>query len=239
MQPHLIRSVEVRWFFPGDQNDAAWLAWFLAGNTLPLIQEGDVPREGAVYALACSPRLDRYMIVPEGGGFSIKQRQGALEVKVRQGRTTGSFSLPGITGTQEHWIKWSFTPREEVSRDAFAEDLQLSASWMDVEKTRYLIEHLHVPDQGLVPLPPESDGVVCRFELTRLNLPTLASVPAPWLTLSVEMCFPGLQPEQTLADVCRPFFEQRGPPPSSLEIAESQNYPSWLAGRVGIPLAAA
>ena len=230
MQPHLCHTTEVRWFLPGGQNDTAWLTWFLADNTLPLLQEEEPPPGNTLFALAEASRLDRYMIVPENGQFSIKQRQGNLEVKV-QLPASEPFRQDEISGSANQWMKWSFAPRDEALKTAFTGDLQLSASWIDVEKHRYLIEAGWEQEKGLTP-PTDSCEPSCQFELTQLNLPTAAAGPHPWLTFAIELTVCADQPPVSLADVCRSFVGLRGLPPSPLTLSDSHSYPSWLAARL-------
>ena len=230
MQPHLCHTTEARWFLPGSQNDTAWLTWFLADNTLPLVQEEEPPPASTVYAMAQSPRLDRYMIAPDSDRCSIKQRQGALDVKV-QLSDPQPFSLGEISGRSDQWMKWSFSPRDEALKSAFVEDLQFSASWIDVEKRRYVVRTAWKDGVGAAP-PLDDSAVRCQFELTQVNLPTAASGPNLWLTLGVELTVCSGQADIAINEACESFFGRREPPPMPLVAALSRNYPAWLAGVV-------
>ena len=85
-----VRSLEVRWFFPG-QLDTAVAGWF-----------GRFPAE-------TESREDTYLLDPQLHGLSVKVRGGAaLEVKVYRG-SPGILDLPGrARGRMESWQKWSF-----------------------------------------------------------------------------------------------------------------------------------
>ena len=84
------RSLEVRWFFPG-QLDTAVAGWF-----------GRFPAE-------TQSREDSYLLDPQLRGLSVKVRGGlALEVKAYRG-SPGFLDLPGrARGRMESWQKWSF-----------------------------------------------------------------------------------------------------------------------------------
>jgi hypothetical protein len=85
-----VRSLEVRWIFPG-QLETAVAGWF-----------GRFPAE-------TQSREDTYLLDPQLRGLSVKVRGGvALEVKVYRG-SPGILDLPGrARGRMESWQKWSF-----------------------------------------------------------------------------------------------------------------------------------
>jgi hypothetical protein len=107
-----IRSLEVRWIFPGGLESAvpAWLARF--------------PGEVQV-------REDLYLFDPHLRGLSVKIRAGtALEVKMYRG-SPGVLTVAGrAVGRMESWQKWSF-PCEQLGRaDAGP------SCWIPVHKSR-------------------------------------------------------------------------------------------------------
>jgi hypothetical protein len=107
-----IRSLEVRWIFPGSLETAvpAWLARF--------------PGEEEV-------REDDYLLDPHLRGLSVKIRGGgALEVKMYQG-CPGVLEVAGrALGRMESWQKWSF-PCGQLGRGDVGQ-----ASWVPVHKRR-------------------------------------------------------------------------------------------------------
>ena len=89
-QPGRTRSLEARWFVPGEL-DAAMAGWF------------------ARFPTGSQSREDTYLADPQLGGLSVKLRHGqALEVKVYQG-SPGMLEVAGrACGRLEWWEKWSF-----------------------------------------------------------------------------------------------------------------------------------
>jgi hypothetical protein len=85
-----VRSLEVRWIFPG-QLDTAVTRWF------------------AHFPARMESREDSYLLNPQLRGLSVKIRGGgALEVKVYRG-SAGNLEVPGrARGRMEAWQKWSF-----------------------------------------------------------------------------------------------------------------------------------
>ena len=88
--PEGIRSLEVRWIFPG-QLEAAVAGWF-----------GRFPA-------AAESQQDSYLLDPHLRGLSVKVRGGrALEVKVYRG-SPGTLDVAGRgRGRMQSWQKWSF-----------------------------------------------------------------------------------------------------------------------------------
>jgi hypothetical protein len=107
-----IRSLEVRWIFPGSLEPAvpAWLARF----------PGEVEE-----------REDIYLFDPHLRGLSVKIRNdAALEVKMYRG-SPGVLEVAGrALGWMESWQKWSFPCDRLGRRDA------TPASWVLVHKRR-------------------------------------------------------------------------------------------------------
>src|ERR1039457_3117690 len=85
-----VRSLEVRWIFPG-QLEAAVAGWF-----------GRFPA-------GTESRQDTYLLDPQLPGLSVKVRGGgALEVKAYRG-SPGILEVAGrARGRLEFWQKWSF-----------------------------------------------------------------------------------------------------------------------------------
>ena len=93
-----VRSLEVRWIFPG-QLETAVAGWF-----------GRFPA-------GLESREDAYLLFPHLRGLSVKLRAGgALDVKVYRG-SPGILDVAGrARGRLESWEKWSF-PFEPLSQD--------------------------------------------------------------------------------------------------------------------------
>ena len=85
-----VRSLEVRWIFPG-QLETAVARWF---SRFPATTES---------------REDTYLLDPHLPGLSVKVRAGAtLEVKAYRG-SPGTLQVPGrARGRMQAWQKWSF-----------------------------------------------------------------------------------------------------------------------------------
>ena len=94
-----VRSLEVRWIFPG-QLEAAVALWF-----------GRFPA-------GTESREDTYLLDPQLPGLSVKVRGGgALEVKAYRG-SPGILEVAGrARGRMESWQKWSF-PFSPLSPDS-------------------------------------------------------------------------------------------------------------------------
>ena len=107
-----VRSLEVRWIFPG-QLETAVARWF---SRFPATTES---------------REDTYLLDPQMRGLSVKVRAGgAPEVKVYRG-SLGILQVPGrARGRLEAWQKWSFpcSPLRQDSADL--------AGWQPVRKRR-------------------------------------------------------------------------------------------------------
>ena len=94
-----VRSLEVRWIFPGRLTAAA-AGWF---GRFPARTES---------------RVDTYLLDPRLRGLSVKIRAGgALEVKIYH-RSPGILEVAGrARGRMESWQKWSF-PFSPPSQDS-------------------------------------------------------------------------------------------------------------------------
>lgn len=85
-----VRSLEVRWIFPG-QLEAAVARWFGRFPAAPELRE------------------DTYLLDPHLRGLSVKIRGGGpLEVKVYRGSPGILDIAGGARGRMESWQKWSF-----------------------------------------------------------------------------------------------------------------------------------
>ena len=195
-----LRSLEVRWFVPGEL-DPAVAAWF-----------GRFPAEMAV-------REDAYLVDPCLPGLSVKLRAGeAFEVKVRQD-SPGSLDAAGrITGRMELFEKWSFP---------FGPSAQASSyppGWLAVHKTR-TITRFRVAGRRIGPAGPRYQGQPqCAVELTGLRTRGEA-----WWTLGFEATGPARWLRGVLEDTAALVFARALPGEVRLGPGNSRCYAEWLS----------
>ena len=138
-----VRSLEVRWIFPG-QAGTAVAGWF-----------GRFPAEA-------ESREDAYLAGPELRGLSVKIRgHGALEVKAYRG-SPGILEVAGrARGRLEFWQKWSF-PCGPIIQGGAA-----PPGWVLIHKriSRFSLASGQI--QAQVPRPGKEPG--CMVELTEVH----------------------------------------------------------------------
>jgi hypothetical protein len=199
-----VRSLEVRWIFPG-LLDPAVVQWF-----------GRFPAE-------TESREDTYLLNPQLRGLSVKVRGGsALEVKVYRG-SPGILDVAGrARGRMESWLKWSFPLRPP------SQDTGNVAGWRPVRKRRRISRF----SLGGGPVAAHSSGLSrepqCKVELTEVRTPG-----QDWWTLGFEATGPAdllrseLQATAALVFACAlPGNVKPGPD-------ESRSYGEWLCQRGG------
>ena len=140
-----VRSLEVRWIFPG-QLEAAVAGWF---GRFPARTES---------------REDTYLVDPRLRGLSVKVRGGAaLEVKVYRG-SPGILEVAGrARGRMQAWQKWSFpvSPLRPESSDP--------VGWRPVRKSRR-ISRFSLSGEPVVAGAPGLGGEPrCEVELTEVR----------------------------------------------------------------------
>ena len=137
-----LRSLEVRWIFPG-QLGAAVAGWF---GRFPAVTE---------------TRQDTYLVHPPLRELSVKIRGSrALEVKV-YGGSPGILEVPGrARGRMESWQKWSF-PCSPVSPD--------TAGWRPVRKRRRISWFSPATGQVVARDPGPGQQPQCEVELTEVH----------------------------------------------------------------------
>ena len=156
-----VRSLEVRWIFPG-QLEAAVAGWF------------------ARFPAETESREDTYLLDPPLPGLSMKIRGGgAVEVKAYRG-SPGILQVAGrARGLMEAWQKWSF-PFSPLSQDGGD-----PAGWRPVRKRRRISGFSSASGQivasaaGLGPKPQ------CEVELTEVH-----ARGQDWWTLGFEATGP-------------------------------------------------
>jgi len=194
-----VRSLEVRWIFPG-QLETAVAGWF-----------GRFPA-------GLESREDAYLLFPHLRGLSVKLRAGgALDVKVYRG-SPGILDVAGrARGRLESWEKWSF-PFEPLSQDSGD-----PAGWRPVSKTRRVSRFSPASGRILARVPGLADQPGCVVELTEVRTRGEA-----WWSLGFEATGPaGLLRGELEATAALVFAETLpgGVEPST---DDSRSYGEWL-----------
>ena len=199
-----VRSLEVRWIFPG-QLETAVAEWF-----------GRFPAE-------TQSREDAYLLDPGLRGLSVKVRGGvALDVKVYRG-SPGTLDLPGrARGHMESWQKWSF-PFSPLRQDGG--DL---AGWRPVRKRRR-ISRFALASGPVEPQPPRrGQEPRCAAELTEVR-----TAGKDWWTLGFEVTGPDDLLRSALQATAELVFAQAMPGRGEPGPDESSSYMEWLCQRPG------
>jgi hypothetical protein len=194
-----VRSLEVRWIFPG-QLEAAVARWF---GRFPATAES---------------RVDAYLLDPPLRGLSVKIRGGgALEVKAYRG-SPGILEVPGrARGRMETWHKWSFpvSPPHLGAGDP--------PGWRPVRKrrriSRFPLASGQIAARGLG--PGEEPG--CEVELTEIR-----TGGQDWWTLGFEATGPAGLLRSALTAAATLVFAQALPGGLQPGPEDSSSYAQWL-----------
>jgi hypothetical protein len=202
-----VRSLEVRWIFPG-QLEAAVAEWF-----------GRFPAE-------TQSREDLYLLDPQWRGLSVKVRGGsALEVKVYCG-SPGILDLAGrARGRIQSWQKWSF-PFNPLHQDS--DDL---AHWRPVRKRRRISRFSRTAGPAAAHAPRLGQEPGCQVELTEIR-----TSGQDWWTLGFEATGPAsLLRGELQATAALVFAHAAQALPGSVEsgLNASMSYAEWLCRRPG------
>jgi hypothetical protein len=197
--PAGIRSLEVRWIFPG-QLEAAVAGWF------------------ARFPAELEIREDTYLLSPRLRGLSVKLRAGAaLEVKAYQG-SPGILDIAGrARGRMESWCKWSF-PLGSPSHGSAD-----PAGWRLIRKTRHISRFpltsgpIRVCGQGL------GEEAGCAVELTEVLTRGEA-----WWTLGFESVGPPHLLRGQLEAAAARVFAETLPGGAEPGLNDSRSYAEWL-----------
>jgi hypothetical protein len=194
-----VRSLEVRWIFPG-QLDAAAAGWF-----------GRFPAR-------VESREDFYLLDPYLRRLSVKIRGGgALVVKVYRG-SPGILEVAGrARGRMESWQKWSFPfgPLSQVSGDP--------AGWRPVSKRRR-ISRFSLDSGEIVARAGVLGGEPqCEVELTEVRTRGEA-----WWTLGFEATGPAELLRGELEATAAHVFAQALPGATEPGPDDSRSYAEWL-----------
>ena len=195
-----VRSLEVRWIFPG-QLEAAVARWF------------------ARFPATAESRVDAYLVDPPLPGLSVKVRGGgALEVKAYRD-SPGILEVPGrARGRLETWFKWSF-PVSPLGPGAGG-----PPGWRRVGKrrriSRFPLASGQIAARGAAP----GGQPRCEVELTEIR-----TGGQDWWTLGFEATGPAGLLRSTLAAAAALVFAQALPGGAEPGPDESRSYAQWLA----------
>ena len=140
-----VRSLEVRWIFPG-QLETAVARWF------------------ARFPATTESREDSYLLDPHLPGLSVKVRAGrALDVKAYRG-SPGTLQVPGrARGRMQAWQKWSFPcspPRPDIGDPP---------GWQPVRKTQRISRFPLASGPTAARGPGPGQQPRCAVELTEIR----------------------------------------------------------------------
>ena len=197
-----VRSLEVRWIFPG-QLAAAVAGWF-----------GRFPA-------GTESREDTYLLDPQLRGLSVKVRGGqALEVKVYCG-SPGILEVAGrARGRMESWQKWSF-PVPALSPGSGD-----PAGWRPIAKKRRISRFSLASEPIVARAPGLSLEPRCEVELTEVR-----TGGQDWWTLGFEATGPASLLRSALEAAAALVFGQALPGGVEPGPEESRSYAQWLGQR--------
>ena len=197
-----IRSLEVRWLFPG-QLVTAVARWF-----------GRFPAQTTAVE-------DAYLLNPHLPGLSVKVRaERALEVKMYRG-SPGLLEVAGrARGRLEFWQKWSF-PHGPPSRRSTD-----SAGWEQVSKRRRISWFSLAGGQAKVGAPGLGVKPGCAVELTEVR-----SRGEAWWALGFEATGPASMLRRALEAAAAQVFSETFPAGVELGLDGSLSYAQWLRSR--------
>ncbi len=199
-----VRSLEVRWIFPGQMKTAV-AGWF---GRFPARTES---------------REDTYLLDPQLPGLSVKVREGsALEVKAYRG-SPGILEVAGrARGRMQSWQKWSF-PCSPLSQDRAD-----PAGWRPVRKRRRISRFSLGSGQLEAHGPGLDQQPQCEVELTEVR-----TSGQDWWTLGFEATGPASLLRSELQATAALVFAQALPGGMEPGPDESRSYAEWLGQRPG------
>jgi hypothetical protein len=199
-----VRSLEVRWIFPGQLRDAM-ARWF------------------SRFPGAMESRQDAYLLDPPLRGLSVKARGGgSFEVKVYRG-SPGILDVAGrARGRMESWQKWSF-PCDPPSRDS-----EEPAGWRLVRKTRRVSRFFLTGGSCRAGLPGWGEEPGCNVEVTEVRVRGEA-----WWTLGFEATGPAKTLRSELEAAAALVFADAPPAGMEFGTDDSRSYAEWLCSRQG------
>jgi hypothetical protein len=199
-----VRSLEVRWIFPG-QLETAVIGWF---ERFPARMES---------------RQDIYLLDPQLRGLSVKVRaRSSLEVKVYRGNH-GVLEVAGrARGHVESWQKWSFLCGQlsQASGDP--------VGWRLVSKTRRISRVSLTGRYTRAGVPGLGEGPRCEVELTEVHVSGEV-----WWTLGFEATGPDSLLRSELEATAALVFAETLPGGVKPRANDSRSYAEWLCQRPG------
>ena len=199
-----VRSLEVRWIFPG-QLEAAVAGWF---GRFPATAES---------------REDAYLLDPQLRGLSVKVRGNrALEVKAYRG-SPGLLEVAGrARGRLESWQKWSFpcSPLSPGSGDP--------PGWRPVRKRRRISRFPLASEPDVARAPGPGQQPRCEVELTEVR-----TRGQDWWTLGFEATGPADLLRSALEATASLVFAHPLPGGVEPGPDDSGSYAEWLCQRPG------
>jgi hypothetical protein len=199
-----VRSLEVRWIFPG-RLTAAVAGWF------------------ARFPARTQSRQDTYLLDPPLPGVSVKVRGGGpVEVKLYRG-SPGILEVAGrARGRLEIWQKWPLALRPLSLGSGEA------AGWRPVRKRRRLSRFSLADGQIVARAQQRGHEPGCEVELTEIG-----TSGQDWWSLALEATGPvGLLRSQLQATAAH-VFAQALPGGVELSPDHSRSYLQWLGQRPG------
>jgi len=199
-----VRSLEVRWIFPGMMGRAVagWFGRFPSGT---------------------ESREDIYLLDPPLRGLSVKIRGGgALEVKTYRG-SPGILEVAGhARGRMESWQKWSFPFRPPGG------DSGGPPGWAPVRKRRRISRFSSVSGPAVTGAAGMGQQSRCVVELTEVH-----ARGQDWWTLGFEATGLADQLRRELEATATLVFAQALPGGVVPGLADSRSYAQWLGQRPG------
>lgn len=194
-----VRSLEVRWIFPGQLRDAV-TRWF-----------GRFPA-------AMESREDIYLLDPPLPGLSVKVRGGGpFEVKVYRG-SPGILDVAGRAyGRMESWQKWSFPydPPGQASDEP--------SGWRLVHKTRRVSRFFLTSGSWRADLAGQGEEPGCAVEVTEVHVRG-----ETWWTLGFEATGPAGALRSELQAAAALVFADTPPAGVAFSAEDSRSYAEWL-----------
>jgi hypothetical protein len=199
-----VRSLEVRWIFPG-QLETAVARWF------------------ARFPATTESREDSYLLDPHLPGLSVKVRAGrALDVKAYRG-SPGTLQVPGrARGRMQAWQKWSFPcspPRPDIGDPS---------GWQPVRKTRRISRFPLASGPTAARGPGLAGQPQCAVELTKIR-----TRGQDWWTLSLEATGPADLLRSELQATAALVFAHALPGGVEPGLDQSRSYAEWLSPQPG------
>jgi len=194
-----VRSLEVRWIFPG-QLEAAVVRWF------------------ARFPATAESRVDTYLLDPQLPRLSVKVRGGgALDVKAYRG-SPGVLEVAGrARGRLEYWYKWSFpfSPLSPGTGDP--------PGWRPVRKRRRISRFSLASGQIAARDARPGGEPGCEVELTEIRMGG-----QDWWTLGFEATGPADLLRSELQATAALVFAEALPGGVEPGPEDSRSYAQWL-----------